>query len=103
MDKFPKISIDQVVLQEKKYNKQMSNPSIKRGCFNMNEFLIQIINDADVEVLYYNKDLQQFITLDSNTEKDDMVELVRGDKKQVKLQIIYKTAPNIFDENAFFR
>ena len=37
------------------------------------------------------------------SEKDDMVELVRGDEKQVKLQIIYKTAPNIFDENAFFR
>ena len=104
MDRFPDIAIDQVVLQEQKFKKDMSNPSIKRGCSNVRAFLSQIVSDQDVEVLYWNEDQQDWMTLDSTTEEEDMVQ-IRGDKKikQVHLQIIYKTAPNIFDENAFFR
>ena len=105
MDRFPDIAIDQVVLQEQKYNKEMGKPSIKKGCSNVKDFLSPIVGDQDVEVLYcWNQDQNIFMTLDSTTEEEDMVQ-IRGDKKikQVHLQIIYKTAPNIFDENAFFR
>ena len=48
MDKFPEIAIDQVILQEKKFNKEMSNPSIKKDCTNVREFLSKIIKHSSI-------------------------------------------------------